>query len=197
MNTKQLQELLLQSLEHERGGVKVYRMAIQCAVNSDLRRNGATTSSRPNATCSTHGDLREARYRSRRAYARLPDRARERHGARARHGDGACGWRSESRRDRRVRGGRARRNQGPCGLGADRRGRPRPRTARRRGAEGGLRRRSKTKRTSTCITRRAGAGSCGSLRSGSRRELPPPEETQNVNTAIAAARVKEERMEKH
>jgi hypothetical protein len=38
MNVRQLQELLLQSLEHERGGVKVYRMALQCALNKDLRK---------------------------------------------------------------------------------------------------------------------------------------------------------------
>ncbi|MDF3069600.1 MAG: hypothetical protein K0R38_5201 [Polyangiaceae bacterium] len=37
MNTKQVQELLLQSLEHELGGVKVYRTALQCAVNQDLK----------------------------------------------------------------------------------------------------------------------------------------------------------------
>jgi len=37
MNTPQvkpqLKELLLQSLEHERGGVKVYEAALKCAVN--------------------------------------------------------------------------------------------------------------------------------------------------------------------
>ena len=38
MNTRQLQELLLQSLEHERGGVLVYKLAIQCARNADLRK---------------------------------------------------------------------------------------------------------------------------------------------------------------
>lgn len=38
MNTRQLQELLLQSLEHERGGVKLYRVALQCALNSELRK---------------------------------------------------------------------------------------------------------------------------------------------------------------
>jgi hypothetical protein len=37
MNTRQLEELLLQSLEHERGGVKIYQTALQCALNSDLR----------------------------------------------------------------------------------------------------------------------------------------------------------------
>ena len=37
MKTKQLQELLWQSLEHERGGVKIYRMALECAVQSELR----------------------------------------------------------------------------------------------------------------------------------------------------------------
>jgi rubrerythrin len=34
---KQLKELLLQSLEHERGGVKVYETALRCAVNDDLK----------------------------------------------------------------------------------------------------------------------------------------------------------------
>jgi rubrerythrin len=37
METKQLKELLLQSLEHERGGVKVYETALKCAVNEDLK----------------------------------------------------------------------------------------------------------------------------------------------------------------
>jgi hypothetical protein len=37
METAQLKELLLQSLEHERGGVLVYRTALECAVNDDLR----------------------------------------------------------------------------------------------------------------------------------------------------------------
>ena len=34
----QLKELLLQSLEHERGGVLVYRTALECVVNRDLRK---------------------------------------------------------------------------------------------------------------------------------------------------------------
>ena len=38
MNTKQIEELILQSLEHELGGVKVYQAAIACAVNPDLKR---------------------------------------------------------------------------------------------------------------------------------------------------------------
>lgn len=36
METQQLKELLLQSLEHERGGVKVYEAALECAQNEDL-----------------------------------------------------------------------------------------------------------------------------------------------------------------
>ena len=35
MKTKQLEELILQSLEHEMGGVKIYETAVACAVNSD------------------------------------------------------------------------------------------------------------------------------------------------------------------
>ena len=37
MNQEQLTELVLQSLEHEMGGVEVYETAVECAVNHDLR----------------------------------------------------------------------------------------------------------------------------------------------------------------
>lgn len=37
LDKRQLQELLLQSLEHERGGVNVYEMAIRCAISEDLK----------------------------------------------------------------------------------------------------------------------------------------------------------------
>lgn len=37
MEAKQVKELLLQSLEHEQGGVKIYRTALKCAVNEDLK----------------------------------------------------------------------------------------------------------------------------------------------------------------
>jgi rubrerythrin len=37
MDRQQLNELILQSLEHERGGVKVYETALEAAVNDDLR----------------------------------------------------------------------------------------------------------------------------------------------------------------
>jgi rubrerythrin len=38
MNSAQFNELILQSLEHERGGVKIYQKAIECALREDLRR---------------------------------------------------------------------------------------------------------------------------------------------------------------
>jgi rubrerythrin len=38
LDNKQLQELLLQALEHERGGVKVYETALKAALNDDLRK---------------------------------------------------------------------------------------------------------------------------------------------------------------
>jgi hypothetical protein len=37
MDTPQLKELVLQSLAHERGGVKVYKTAVKCAINPDLK----------------------------------------------------------------------------------------------------------------------------------------------------------------
>src|SRR5687768_3709592 len=36
MHTKQVHELLLQSLEHEIGGVKLYEKALECVQNEDL-----------------------------------------------------------------------------------------------------------------------------------------------------------------
>jgi rubrerythrin len=36
MKSTQVKELLLQSLEHERGGIKVYETALECATNGDL-----------------------------------------------------------------------------------------------------------------------------------------------------------------
>lgn len=38
MKTDQMKELLLQSLEHEMGGVKVYTEAVMCAQNDDLKK---------------------------------------------------------------------------------------------------------------------------------------------------------------
>jgi rubrerythrin len=38
MKSKQLNELLLQALEHEMGGVKVYETALKCVVNEDLQQ---------------------------------------------------------------------------------------------------------------------------------------------------------------
>lgn len=37
MDTKQFAELILQALEHEKGGVMVYETALKCAVNEDLK----------------------------------------------------------------------------------------------------------------------------------------------------------------
>jgi rubrerythrin len=37
VETKQLHELLLQALEHEKGGVLIYETALKCVANSDLR----------------------------------------------------------------------------------------------------------------------------------------------------------------
>ncbi len=37
MDTRQFDNLILQALEHEKGGLKVYQAALKCAVNGDLR----------------------------------------------------------------------------------------------------------------------------------------------------------------
>jgi rubrerythrin len=38
MEQAQLKELLLQSLEHERGGIRVFETALECVLNEDLKR---------------------------------------------------------------------------------------------------------------------------------------------------------------
>jgi rubrerythrin len=38
MKTQQVEELILQSLEHEMGGVQIYTLALQCAMNPDLKK---------------------------------------------------------------------------------------------------------------------------------------------------------------
>jgi rubrerythrin len=38
MNDARLKELLLQALEHEQGGVKVYEAAVRCALRDDLKK---------------------------------------------------------------------------------------------------------------------------------------------------------------
>jgi rubrerythrin len=38
MDTEQVNELLLQALENERGGIRLYEAAIQCATNEDLKK---------------------------------------------------------------------------------------------------------------------------------------------------------------
>ncbi len=38
MNESQLKELLLQALQHERGGVLLYRTALECVMNDELRQ---------------------------------------------------------------------------------------------------------------------------------------------------------------
>ncbi|HMJ13303.1 MAG TPA: hypothetical protein VK524_17905 [Polyangiaceae bacterium] len=38
MNAKQIEELVLQALEHEKGGVLVYETAVQCALDASLKK---------------------------------------------------------------------------------------------------------------------------------------------------------------
>ena len=37
MNAEQVEELVLQSLEHEKGGMEIYTTALQCVLNEDLK----------------------------------------------------------------------------------------------------------------------------------------------------------------
>jgi hypothetical protein len=46
MNEQQVTELLLQSLEHEKGGVLVYETALKCVINEDLQERVGKVSRR-------------------------------------------------------------------------------------------------------------------------------------------------------
>ena len=50
MPNEQVIELLLQSLEHENGGVQVYETALKCAVNEDLKEEWEKYLERPRTT---------------------------------------------------------------------------------------------------------------------------------------------------
>jgi hypothetical protein len=47
---EQFNELLLQALETEMGGVQVYQAALNCVVNDDLKKSGKSISNKPTAT---------------------------------------------------------------------------------------------------------------------------------------------------
>jgi rubrerythrin len=49
LDTQQLKALLLDSLEHERGGVKVYETAIRCATSEDLKHEWSNYLEQTNA----------------------------------------------------------------------------------------------------------------------------------------------------
>ena len=195
MAQEQFAELLLQMLETEQGGVKVYETALRCVVNDDLKKEwekyrsettehvqivtklvehfeGDADADSPGASwCATSGSRssRRWRWRSRRA------------------GPGG-----RPARGRRVR--RARRDQGPPELGVARRGRTGLKGEDAKAVKDAFKR-SRNRRTSTSITR---TGWCRELwieSLGLPAVLPPPEEEKDVKTAIGAARAKKARRE--
>jgi hypothetical protein len=60
---EQFNELLLQALETEMGGVQVYQAALNCGVNDDLKKSGKSISNKPTTasryyeTCVKHSVL--------------------------------------------------------------------------------------------------------------------------------------------
>ena len=189
MNTKQLEELLLQSLEHERGGVNIYRMALQCVLNENLRDEWEHYLEQTEhhvqvltETCTTLGidpGVRTPGCLIVRENGIALVRAMEM---------ALAAGEPQGGRDRRMRSRRARRDQGSRGLGADRRRGESGGGRDSRRAAGGVRRRSRMRRTSTSITRKAGAGSCGSLRWDSMRNC---RRRKRHRTPIARSRPRE------
>ena len=76
---KQLRELLLQSLEHERGGVKVYETAVSMGRCPDLKKEWSEYLDQTREARSDSGrSFREVRDRSGGAFARARNRSRSR-----------------------------------------------------------------------------------------------------------------------
>ena len=169
MDKAQVDELLYQALETEKGGVKVYQTAIRCAKNADLKEEWEKYLEQ---TRTTSGSCRDVCASSRPGPEKeTPGRPSSATSAQSLVKAMEMALRGRRRRRPsswpRVR--RAGRDQGPPELGADRQGR---RAARRATRAKALRRRpttrSRTRRTSTSTTPPAGAGSCGSSRWSSR-----------------------------
>jgi hypothetical protein len=140
MKMHQVEELVLQSLEHEQGGVKVYITALTCAVNAGLKKEwekylGETR---------THVTALEAICQAMEidAAKETPARAVVRHTGAGlvvamkmalAAGDAAAGG------ARRLRVRRLRRDQGPRQLGASWQVRRAPHRPKGRGAQGSVR----------------------------------------------------------
>ena len=197
MKREELDNLLYQALETEKGGVQVYKTAIRCAQNSDLQEEWQkyleqTENHERILTDRLHGvrprprarDARRARSCATSAQALVkPWRWRSQSGPpeAAELVAAECVVHAETKDHMNWEligqcGGEAHR--------ASRRRRSRTRT-----------KRSRRKRTSTSTTRRAGPASCGSQSLGMKAVLPPPEEEKDVKTAIGAARAKQSRKE--
>ena len=99
MISAQLKELLLQSLVHEKGGVLVYRTALQCARNTALRTEWTRFLSQTETHVTALGGVdRGAGPRSRRDDTGVHDRRTHRQGTRRCHADGPRGGRPGGRR---------------------------------------------------------------------------------------------------
>ena len=136
LNSGQLQELLIQSLEHERGGVLVYETAVRCAVDEDLREEWAKYLEQ------TRRHVANSRRRVCEAFETRPgadvagprDRAWPRRRARRGDGEGAGRGQPDAAAARRERVRRACRDQGSRRLGAARRSAPKSSKATRQAA---------------------------------------------------------------
>ena len=166
MKKEQLHELLYQGLETERGGIQVYRTALRCAQNDELReewqeyleqtRNHERILLEAFEHLGLDPETQSSRTTGRQAHRRVAGEG---------HGDGAASGTPEAAQAGRLRMRRGGRDQGSPQLGAARRGRQEGEGRRGQGAQGGASTRSRTRKTSTCTTARDGVVSCGSRRS--------------------------------
>ena len=192
---QQLHDLLYQALETELGGVEVYKTALGCATNDDLRKEWEQY----HEQTTHHVELVEGALE---AFgldpgAETPGRRVVRHTGQAlvkaielARADGSPAQAPSGRGRMRHPG----RDQGPPQLGAHRRGRD---PSHRRAGESATRRaqRGRGRRGRAPLPQTGWARELWIAGLGLPAALPPPEEQKDVKTAIGAARAKQQRRE--
>ena len=193
MEMKQVKELLLQSLEHEMGGIKVYETAIKCAQNEDLKEEWEKYHEETEHHVEVLHDVFSVMgLDTEEQSPGRQDRARHGRGAGRRDGSGAGGRRPGGGAARRRRVRHHRRDQGPPQLGADR-----PGGEEAVGAEAKALKEAydevEDQEDEHLYHSRGWMRELWMESLGLKAVLPPPEERKHVKTAIGAARAEQER----
>ena len=187
-----MNELLLQSLEHEMGGVKVYETALKCAMNDDLREEWEKYLDETRKHERILRDVCAAMAIA--PEQETPGRKIVRHiGAALGRSDGTALGRGEpgGRSTRRVRMRRPRRDQRPRWTGSSSASAPRSCMARPAKALQAAYQEVEDEEDEHLYHSKGWCRELWIESLGMKAVLPPPEERKHVKTAIGAARAEQ------